>query len=887
MTVGDEFGARQLTLNHLYGDQRRAAEGIIHAVNAVAVASFSRRDRRQARGDHRIDSLVGAHPSDFDRPHHAFVIDGKRGSGKTSVLLTLRPYLAMMRLGGAGGVADGDEIARRRAQDLADMKLQVPPDARGNERVALVLPIVFAEDMEIQETTMEGVFAFMEHVLDEEMQICATDDDRRGRLKQLRLDLRSKVGVAWTYSRKIGVETLSSDSLDYRDFVHQRAKISRDAYTKVTVWRRFVENYLDVLGYETLVLLFDDSDLNPTLAEDLIRTIRMYLNHPRVISILAVDMSTLRQTLHAQNLTMHKIVAAGDGTAFRGDELSELKDRLIKLEAENTSALLDKVLPRPNRHRLAMSDLKHLDHFFRNDVNGEPDPFGALCRDRFSAAATREEGLSWWFLFGPYRRIIAGDLRGVLAFRNQVSVPGASPVAAVFDRHPLSSLADRAEGGMEALENLVAAGDIEADALNDEERRFIDFWTDIRIAEAGGEPSEAPIIAAWVSAGEDGYASERQEMTDKGTFLGVSSYLRNELLPRSCLYMHQLRHLEQILAEPVPSATPLATSLEALDGETVGNLTFMAAATRLHDALTQNIGRGLDDEKSFRFVQARIQGPLTRPIRSAYSDAQEQFAEETALDAALLLAICHSPPDSQATGKSGAGFKILDAGLSRIAAGDEAAIRHAEAFVDRLSTAVRMFERRRQEALLIWACANEIAAHGDERTSLTPRRASRAMSSTWGAPTAKTSATRLRRLVDMTSNAARTSGPRQRLLLAWSILPLIPTIFDYGADYAVDPDAGRSWATIAGFLDDATEVRPTSATVDRPGDWQFPDILPATLDAIYDEVRTGAAQLRNDLEQVTPAGMLPEGSFWKAAPARRVATLLGTTERWVERNLAV
>lgn len=882
-SVGEEFGALQFaSLRGLYGHQANAARSIISAVHAIAVELFLKGARRPEGGTpdgaaaQQLRRRVGSDPNDFRRPHHAFVIDGRRGSGKTTALLTLIPYLTLMRFGAIGATSSPEE--RLVAEDLASMALQTPAGVRTEHRIALVLPVVFTEDMEAQESTMEAVFALMEQELDEQLK--SAMPPRKQELETLRFRLRSEVGVSWTYSRKIGVETLSTDAMDYKDFVNSRADLNNKAYTKVNTWRRFLDEYLDIIGYQVIVLLFDDSDLNPLVAEDIIRSIRMYLSHPRAISIVAVDMQTLHDTLVTRSLSELPVLRAPQ-LGEDGGNLESRKRRAIELEVDNFGALLDKVLPRPNRYRLTMGDLRHVDHFFAESNGDDEHAFSHHCRARFAAdTPSGHSNLAWWLLDGPYRRMIAADLRGILAFRARTQDPIASPLLALLDSRALTYLASTTEHDLGIMRQLIDEGAFESfdgseEALNTQEKRFLDLWMDVQIAEGNLRGQDTLAGLRWLSNQED-LASERRQLSDDRRTYGLPGVLRSELLPRNCLYFYQLRRLQLALEEVLPSASDFSRGLAALAqdpdsdhlaeafaqmrGNLPGRARKTGAAREILDFIVTNL--------------AALRAP--RQFDVIFDEVDEDLIGKTARVAILLAAVVMAAP-RPSHGDITAWF---DGPWEAITKGGQ-----LSNFISRLSNAVTTHERRRQEAIFVWTCANDIAAQGDDSATLLPRQArrnlaDRASFTTEGRP----------RLIGLAKTSLeRVSGSaRQGLLLAWSLLPLIEPLHGFGTDYLTNQvDVDKDWIDVIQVLRRAREALGEDVLSLHDRAWIFADMSDETLARIVADVEEGAENLENVLRPNNAAGAGTMANLLTQSPASRLAVLLGTSEQWVKTNLGV
>ena len=867
--VGDEFAARQFgSFGKLYGRQADAVKRIIEGIHRIAAASFAYPRRARTSPTHRgAHDPVGDHPDDFRRPHHAFVIDGRRGSGKTTALLTLRRHLSVMHFTPAPTTmfpAEDHAVL----DSLASLGLRSPPGSR-DRRVALVLPIVFTEDMEAQESTMEAVFALLEQELETQARR-VTDDDARSRIAALKAQLRSEIGVSWTYSRKIGIETLSGDSLDYRDFVEKRAELNVKTYTKVVTWRRYLEECLDTLGYQTLVLLFDDSDLNPGMAEDIIRSMRMYFTHPRAVSILAVDVPTLTDTMIARSLSQSpflQIFSDYDSSS----KIERRKARLVSLEEENTVALLDKVLPRPNRFRLSTGDLKHVDYFFEGN-GSTPETFVGVCKRHYDASLARNAGDPvWWLLAGPYKRLFGPDIRGIIAFRTRTEEGAEPPLLALLQNRDFSRLAQEVRMSVEVLQEFVASGDLDtpSEPLEPREKLLVDLWADARLAKDRLlEPADLPGIRQML--GQDTVFSERTGVDPSA--IGVAALMRTELLPRNCLYVHQYRRLQRAMESALPKASRLARGLRGLTAGIRG-ATVDEAIGRLSELVAAE-GQIRDDEQLVDYVRINIALLVRRSGDADFEDEIEE-REETQVEEAAYVAVLLA-----ALAISGRQPKNIMAWLRRPSwSGKDREEIHD--FVKALAASFPGSERARQEALFLWACANDIAVLGDNNVTLDTRSV---RSGIIDAAEATSTRSRLPGLANA-SLAAVASSARHGLLLAWSLVPLIDPLQAFGTDYLPGTQMPQDgWSTILKVFDGAL-ANAASAAEDAAADWSFADMDEALRLRIVAEVQHHRDRLvRHAAGRMLAAA--PE-DFWERRPASRVATLLGVPEYWVSGNLGV
>src|SRR5262249_52143849 len=124
-----------------------------------------------------------------------------------------------------------------------------------------------------------------------------TDDDRVKNIRALQRRLREEVAEGWYFARRFGHEAIIRDSIDYQSLVEKYDDEARKSARRIQSWRRFIDDYLDFRKAATLVVLLDDSDVEPELAQDILHSIRMFLNHPRVVIVLAGNIRAMRNSL--------------------------------------------------------------------------------------------------------------------------------------------------------------------------------------------------------------------------------------------------------------------------------------------------------------------------------------------------------------------------------------------------------------------------------------------------------------------------------------------------------------------------------------------------------------------------------------------------------------
>ncbi|MDU0458422.1 MAG: hypothetical protein RW306_06765 [Geobacteraceae bacterium] len=341
-------------LDKLHESQKLSVEFILQEVYQIASEEAQRENRAASSAVYRKEQH-------FRRPHQVFVIDGKRGSGKTTTLITAYRHLEL--LGKADGIIDGHKDPR--VVTLKRLGVEAEITGRVRRNGALVIPIIMPNELADNESVMENLFAQIEAKL-----LCIAEkeatvaDSRKGRAlwendepvphetitaKILIQELLNEIAVGWTYSQRIGLNALVHDSLNYRDYVERRAEQARISYTRVDAWRIFVNKLLDYLNYEVMVISIDDSDLSPHIGEDILHALRMYLCHPRIVTLLAINMEALVEGLErvefARLYELSRVLT-------KADKQQELK----KIQRDTRRSIHDyvhKILPVERRSRLS------------------------------------------------------------------------------------------------------------------------------------------------------------------------------------------------------------------------------------------------------------------------------------------------------------------------------------------------------------------------------------------------------------------------------------------------------------------------------------------------------------------------------------------------------
>jgi hypothetical protein len=309
---------------------------------------------------------------DVERPHHVFLIDGARGAGKTYTLLSAELVLKTLSEDMLTPSADGewpDFLYGGASQQSAQALKDAFKEARASSgvsriRLAETMKIIFPGDLIVGESLMEAIFARMAESLAADIdelgrKLGRTDDrsskqsrdrdadDAQRRLADLKLlskRLQEEVEQGWYFARRFGLDALIRDSSDYGDLVLRWAEESSKASGRIDSWRRFVSDYLDVRDTAMLVVLVDDSDVRQELTEDVLHSIRMFLNHPRIVTVLGGNLKSMRDSL--LHLSMQRI--GSSIPALNKEDHPTARD-WRRRERQTIEEYLEKVLPPAQR----------------------------------------------------------------------------------------------------------------------------------------------------------------------------------------------------------------------------------------------------------------------------------------------------------------------------------------------------------------------------------------------------------------------------------------------------------------------------------------------------------------------------------------------------------
>ena len=300
----DDVGEGQLLLQ----DQRTILKRIFISVREIAESEM----RVEAEADTPDDYVAGQF---FRRPSNVFLIDGARGSGKTTMLLTVRLFLAHF------GRSDPNTLLKEPVWDHkihkyieTDSKSWGPsfnhgfvkphenPKTGVKRATAHILPLWIPQYVATNDKSMEGFLSFMSTNLKTARETLEAgteygSDARLQQVKRLQETLDRTIIPSWSFAQDIGRDALLSDSINFDDYIQNYLRQTQITYERSEIWRQFVNHYLDFFGAELLSIFIDDTDVATEQTYDAMATIRVFLDHPRIVTFVAGNLDSMRLSL--------------------------------------------------------------------------------------------------------------------------------------------------------------------------------------------------------------------------------------------------------------------------------------------------------------------------------------------------------------------------------------------------------------------------------------------------------------------------------------------------------------------------------------------------------------------------------------------------------------
>lgn len=304
-----------------------------------------KRLRENSCPEEDIDEMDVAQPPSMY--NNILAIFGGRGSGKTSVLLTLRQDLLMGRRAKKEGAG-------------AD----------------IILPIISPELISDNSTMLSWVLAMfqseierIDHRLKEHPdlskeleKIYGTGDcglkSRQSFLRREYDDLMRESG-----SNRIFREM---HRYEYEDLLRLQAMHAKEQYQLMNRLRKFwdmvieVQRRLEPQESPLIFIMFDDIDLAPERSMELLMSAYKYFSNPHVVIVLSAAKKTLHQVLTYR--MYEKVVGSDFSSLIQGNDIQgyrqEVRRNSYRMDRASEAAIeyLNKVIPQVNRYELNRFD---------------------------------------------------------------------------------------------------------------------------------------------------------------------------------------------------------------------------------------------------------------------------------------------------------------------------------------------------------------------------------------------------------------------------------------------------------------------------------------------------------------------------------------------------
>ncbi len=300
---------------------------------------------------------------DCQHPSNIFLVDGQRGSGKTSLILTFHHYLQLIGVGSNHDDRDqlDIEMLKEIQTNYNDDRTRGNPDTEpfsffrkhdidnyAQRKTCLTLPVINPDNMEVSQTIMETIFALIRQVLKERIEH-EKNANGNSETRELLDELQNKVAKGWYFSKSIGVEALLNDSLDFQNFIKRQSEEAFSAHDRMTMWRKFVHKLLDHLGYQLLVIFIDDTDISHQNALDVLTSQRIFLTHPKIVAIHAGNLYSIRHTVLTKSFEELSLTSS----SLRSPE-SYTAQQWRNYRRYEVEEVLEKIVPRHNRNFISL-----------------------------------------------------------------------------------------------------------------------------------------------------------------------------------------------------------------------------------------------------------------------------------------------------------------------------------------------------------------------------------------------------------------------------------------------------------------------------------------------------------------------------------------------------
>ena len=600
--------------NDLFGAQYDTIRQILSGIQRQAIESFRARPKPNTPSlpEESYPAIKRNRNRRPHREHNVFLLEGGRGTGKTSLLLLLRECLLAQFLA-KPEISNWENRESYNASTLVQSCVnEFDTNAAGNHRTAIPIRVPLPDGPGPHDTVMEALFARIQFDLEDRISIAEQKNEDPTELRAVLKELKDEVIFGWVFAKKEGQEALVRDSIDYREYAELRANFNVQSVFRYEAWYGFVERYLSAINAEILVPLFDDIDLDPTSAFDVIDQIKNFLAHPQIATICAFDLTRMHNDLMLHLIKRSMSVDAAtyipthtdiyewsnpdfyDGETASEQALPTLAQRFYSDQEILVNNMIQKAFPAWNRYHVTLDGRSTLNSLF-SQYNGW---FPNICVQQFLAHQreadlsdkSAHETIAWWFLNANYTDLVAHNLRSFIYFLNTLLkvtdhrdprkahhaediLPRIThkPIPEIIREDPQNnfSLASFNGWGTE-LSHILADSGLNPYGWSGKQRgdpservskftsRHIDFVIDVMIGRHKLNTRKISGLSAWISSPID-FQSITVFKVGKNDYkpsqLGINGYFPNQILPRSCLYLYQLRCLIPLMRS-IPDNAP-------------------------------------------------------------------------------------------------------------------------------------------------------------------------------------------------------------------------------------------------------------------------------------------------------------------------------------------
>lgn len=240
------------------------AERFDNSDKVLQVEAFEKLDKLIREQVAKLDSPIYVPPNDkqisYARPHNGILIEGGRGSGKTTFLINALQYLQNEK----------NDIPKKLFRELSSTLQVLPP----------IDPTL----IETKENIVVVIISLIDSALND---ISINPNADRTRINEARREMAEGLGLL----DGIGKSKQYGDEWEDPEWIMSRGlRKSRGGRTFERKFQTYIYECLKVLNKKAFVLAFDDVDTNFQHGGTILETIRKYLTSPQLILLVSGDL---------------------------------------------------------------------------------------------------------------------------------------------------------------------------------------------------------------------------------------------------------------------------------------------------------------------------------------------------------------------------------------------------------------------------------------------------------------------------------------------------------------------------------------------------------------------------------------------------------------------